>query len=107
MIWSNFPSSFNYFNIIKVLVPIFYALLIMKGLTLGIYGIKIFNKRKIKNINSSIKTDLQKVEILTKELEELKTNSNYQVLSYSKTNIKPMIQPNNEYKQKKILTRNK
>ena len=40
-------------------------------------------------------------------LEELKTNSNYQILSYSKTNIKPMIQPNNEYKQKKILTRNK
>ena len=56
---------------------------------------------------ANIKTDLQKVEILTKELEELKTNSNYQVLSYSKTNIKPMIQPNNEYKQKKILTRNK
>lgn len=66
------------------------------------YGIKILNKRKIKKLTSYIETNLQRVEKLTKELEELKTKSNYQKISYSKTQIKPMKQPTYEHSQNKV-----
>ena len=95
------------FGVMKVLVVEIYALSLVKAMTTFIYGIKFLNRKKIKNLTSSIENDSHKIETLTKKLEELKTNSNYQVLPYLKTNIKPMVQPNNEYEQKKILIKNK
>lgn len=102
-----FSFSMTYWGFIKTLILCSLIFCIIRLPFTAIFGTKLLNKNKIKTLTTSIESDLQKVEILTKELEELKTNSNYQVLSYSKTNIKPMIQPNNEYRQKKILTRNK
>lgn len=89
-------------SIIKTIVPIVYTLLIMKALSSVIYGIKILNKRKIKKLTTSIKADSQKVETLTKELNNLKTKSNYQTAPYSKTKIKSMEQPTYEHNPNKI-----
>ena len=90
------------FGVIKTLVVTTYALLIMKTMGSAMYGIKILNKRKIKKLTSYIETNSQRVEKLTKELEELKTKSNYQKISYSKTQIKPMKQPTYEHSQNKV-----
>lgn len=89
-------------SIIKTIIPIVYTLLIMKALSSVIYGIKILNKRKIKKLTTSIKTDSQKVETLTKELNDLKTKSNYQTVPYSKTKIKSMEQPTYGHNPNKI-----
>ena len=90
------------FGIIKTLVVTTYALLIMKALFTCMFGIKILNKRKIKNLTSSIGNDSHKVETLTKELEELKVKSNYQKIPYSATHINPMEQPIYEHSQNKV-----
>ena len=97
------------FGIIKVLVVTIYALLIMKTLTSVMYGIKILNKRKIKKITKAINNRLQEIETLTKELKELKTKSNYQVMPYSETHINPMKQPtkHNIYKIKRLVPNKK
>ena len=100
---------FGSFGIIKVLLVTIYALLIMKTLTSVMYGIKILNKRKIKKITKAINNRLQEIETLTKELEELKTKSNYQVMPYSETHINPMKQPtkHNIYKIKRLVPNKK
>lgn len=90
------------FGIIKVLVVTIYALLIMKAMGSVMFGIKILNKRKIKNLTSSIENDSHKVETLTKELKELKDKSNYQKMPYSETHINPMQQPTYGHSQNKV-----
>lgn len=67
-----------------------------------ISGTKKSNQREITSLNSSIESDNQKIKILTKELEELKTKSNYQILPYSETHINPMNQSDNEHNQYKV-----
>lgn len=95
-----FSGSFGIiFGIIKSLVVATYVSLIMKALITGIFGIKILNKRKIKNLTSSIENDSHKVETLTKELKELKAKSNYQKMPYLETHINPMQQPTHEQSQ--------
>ena len=103
MTLAGFSGSFGIiFGIIKSLVVATYASLIMKALITGIFGIKILNKRKIKNLTSSIENDSYKVETLTKELKELKAKSNYQKMPYSETHIAPMKQPTKEYIKYKV-----
>lgn len=103
MTLAGFSGSFGIiFGIIKSLVVATYVSLIMKALITGIFGIKILNKRKIKNLTSSIENDSHKVETLTKELEELKAKSNYQTLPYLEAYISPMKQPTYEHSQNKV-----
>lgn len=90
------------FGIIKTLFWTTYALLTIKAMFVCMFGIKILNKRKIKNLTSSIVNDSHKVETLTKELEELKVKSNYQKIPYSATHINPMEQPIYEHSQNKV-----
>lgn len=103
MTLAGFSGSFGIiFGIIKSLVVATYASLIMKALITGIFGIKILNKRKIKNLTSSIENDSYKVETLTKELKELKAKSNYQKMPYSETHIAPMKQPTYGHSKNKV-----
>ena len=90
------------FGIIKTLFWTTYALLTIKAMFICMFGIKILNKRKIKNLTSSIENGSHKVETLTKELKELKGNSNYQKMPYSETHINPMQQPTHEQSQNKV-----
>ena len=90
------------FGITKTLVVTTCALLIVKAMGSAMYGIKILNKRKIKKLTAYIEYNSQRVKTLTKELEELKTKNNYQVIPYSQTHISPMKQPTYEHSQNKV-----
>lgn len=97
-----FSFSMTYWGFIKTLILCSLIFCIIRLPFTAIFGTKLLNKNKIKTLTTSIESDSQKVETLTKELEELKAKSNYQKMPYSETHIAPMKQPTKEYIKYKV-----
>lgn len=88
-------------NIIVTLTNIL-GILFFKKLFLFITKTKKSNKRKMTELKISIDSNSQKVETLTKELEELKNKNNYKIIPSLETHINSMEQPTREQYDCKI-----
>ena len=99
---SAITGYFTPIGIVTMLATMISGIFAFKLLFSLISGTKKSNLREITALNSSIKLDMQKVQDLTKELEELKAKSNYRAMPYLETQINPMQQPTYGYSQNKI-----
>lgn len=99
---SAITGYFTPIGIVTMLATMIPGIFIFKLLFSLISGTKKSNRREIMALNSSIELDIQKIKKITEELEKLKTKNNYQTLSHSKTQIKPIELPTHEHNQNKV-----